>query len=55
MEVLLALAATEPDTDVLIEVARAFGYRHDPRAVEPLLGWRGHWAWCSQFVRAVTG
>ena len=42
MEVLLALAATEPDTDVLIEVVRAFGYRHDPRAVEPLLGWRGH-------------
>lgn len=42
MEVLLALAATEPDTDVLIEVARAFGYRHDPRAVEPLLAWRGH-------------
>jgi HEAT repeat protein len=42
MEVLLALAATEPDTDVLIEVARAFGYRNDPRAVEPLLAWRGH-------------
>ncbi|WP_204014345.1 HEAT repeat domain-containing protein [Virgisporangium aurantiacum] len=42
MEVLLALAATEPDTDVLIEVARAFGYRRDPRAVEPLLGWRRH-------------
>lgn len=42
MEVLLALAATEPDTDVLIEVARAFGYRRDPRAVEPLLGWRDH-------------
>ncbi|GAA0904722.1 HEAT repeat domain-containing protein [Virgisporangium aurantiacum] len=42
MEVLLALAATEPNTDVLAEVARAFGYRHDPRAVEPLLAWRGH-------------
>jgi HEAT repeat protein len=42
MEVLLALAATELDTEVLIEVARAFGYRQDPRAVEPLLVWRGH-------------
>jgi HEAT repeat protein len=42
MEVLLALAETEPDTDVLVEVARAFGYRSDPRAVEPLLGWRRH-------------
>jgi HEAT repeat protein len=42
MEVLLALAATEPDSEVLIEVARAFGYRHDARAVGPLLGWRSH-------------
>jgi HEAT repeat protein len=42
MQVLLALAATEPNTDVLAEVARAFGFRRDPRAAEPLLAWRGH-------------
>jgi HEAT repeat protein len=42
MEVLLALAATEPNIEVLAEVARAFGFRGDPRAVEPLLAWRGH-------------
>jgi len=42
MQVLLALAATEPNTDVLVEVARAFGFRQDPRAVGPLLAWRGH-------------
>jgi HEAT repeat protein len=42
MAVLLALAATETDTDVLIEVARAFGFRKDPLAVEPLLAWRSH-------------
>ena len=42
MEVLLALAATELNNDVLAEVARAFGFRQDPRAVEPLLAWRGH-------------
>jgi HEAT repeat protein len=42
LKVLLALAATESNIDVLAEVARAFGYRRDPRAVEPLLGWRGH-------------
>jgi HEAT repeat protein len=42
MQMLLALAATEQNTDVLAEVARAFGFRGDPRAVEPLLGWRGH-------------
>ncbi|GIH04014.1 hypothetical protein Rhe02_20810 [Rhizocola hellebori] len=42
MQMLLALAATEPNTDVLVEVARAFGFRMDPRAVEPLLAWRGH-------------
>ena len=42
MEVLLALAATESDTAVLIEVVRAFGYRRDRRAVEPLLAWRDH-------------
>jgi len=40
MEVLLGLAGTERDGKVLVEVARAFGYRKDPRGAEPLLGWR---------------
>ncbi len=39
MEVLLGLAETETDEDVLAEVARAFAYRQDPRGVDPLLGW----------------
>lgn len=40
MEVLLGLAGTERNADVRAQVARAFGYRRDPRGVEPLLGWR---------------
>jgi HEAT repeat protein len=42
MRVLLGLAEREPDVDVLAEVARAFGYRRDPRGVRPLLAWRDH-------------
>ncbi len=42
MDVLLGLAEREQDTDVLVEVARAFGYRRDPRALEPLLRYRDH-------------
>ncbi len=39
MQMLLALAATEPNTDVLAEMARAFGFRNDPRAVERSSAW----------------
>lgn len=39
---LLALAQTETDVDVVIELARALGYRRDPRALPTLLRWVGH-------------
>jgi HEAT repeat protein len=42
MEVLLELAESEQDIDVLAEIARAFGYRRDARGAEPLLRWRDH-------------
>lgn len=42
MHVLLGLADSEPDIGVLVEVARAFGWRGDPRGARPLLGWRDH-------------
>jgi HEAT repeat protein len=42
MEVLLELAESEQDIDVLAEIARAFGYRRDPRGAAPLLRWRHH-------------
>jgi HEAT repeat protein len=41
-QVLLELADTEQNVDVLEDVARAFGYRRDPRGVAPLLGWCDH-------------
>lgn len=39
---LLELAERETDDEVIAQVARAFGFRQDPRALPILLGWAEH-------------